>query len=163
MDLLAAAVLVVLLGGLLIIPLGLPGLWVMLLALAVPAWRGDLSAWLYVGLLALGGLAELAEFLAVRRASARWGGSRRAFWGAILGGLAGAAVGAPLPLAGPLVGIFLGSFLGAFLFSWLETRSVGVSARVGWGAVVGRALAAGAKVVAGLVILLAGGAALFIP
>ena len=54
-------------GSLLIIPLGLPGLWIMLLILAVAAWTGAVSPLLFVGLLALAGVAEFLEWVALAR------------------------------------------------------------------------------------------------
>ncbi len=145
---------------LLLVPLGLPGVWLMLAVLAAATFLGEVGPWLFLLLVALALLAELAEFLLMKRLSARYGGSTRAFWGAIAGGIAGAAVGTPLPVVGALVGAFLGSFAGAVGVALWETRRVRDSARVGWGAVLGRAAAAALKGAVGLVILIAGGVAL---
>lgn len=161
MSTLAAVVSLIAMGlCLLVVPLGLPGVWLMLAVLAVGTFLGEVGPWLFVVLVALAGLAELAEFLLVKRLSARYGGSNRAFWGAILGGLVGAVVGTPLPLVGSLVGVFLGSFAGAVAVALWETRRLRDSARVGWGAVLGRAGAAAFKTAVGLAILIAGGVAL---
>ena len=139
---------------LLLVPLGLPGTWLMIAVLTVGLVAGRV-AWttllLLVGVVAL---AELAEFLLVRRASMRYGGSNRAFWGAIGGGIIGAVVGTPVPVVGSLVGILIGTFAGAVVVAWMESRDAGGAVRVGWGAVLGRAAAAAVKTGAGLVVLL---------
>ena len=146
--------------ALLLTPLGVPGLWIMVAVLAAGAWAGQ------VGLLVLGicivlaAAAEVAEYLIIDRLNLRYGGSRLAFWGAIAGGIAGVMIGMPIVIIGPLVAGFLGSFVGAALATLYETRRVEAAARVGWGALLGRMWAAAAKVAAGVVILVLGGAAL---
>lgn len=141
--------------GLLLIPLGVPGLWVMIAALAVAVLAGSAVAWGTVLVLAVvAGVAELGEYVAVRLASDRWGGSSRAFWGAIAGGIVGAMAGTPVPVVGSLIGILLGTFAGAVLAAWLESRDAREAVQVGWGAVLGRAAATAVKTGAGLAILL---------
>lgn len=146
--------------ALLLTPLGVPGLWIMVAVLAAGAWAGQ------VGLLVLGicivlaAAAEVAEYLIIDRLNLRYGGSRLAFWGAIAGGIAGVMIGMPIVIIGPLVAGFLGSFVGAALATLYETRRVEAAARVGWGTLLGRMWAAAAKVAAGVVILVLGGAAL---
>lgn len=153
-TLVEVAAVVVMLGGLLVIPLGIPGLWFMIAALTVAVLLGAPVAWgTLLGLAVLAGVAELAEYLAVKVASDRYGGSNRAFWGAIGGGIIGAVVGTPVPVVGSLVGILVGTFGGAVLVAWLESRDAGGAVRVAWGAVLGRAAAAAVKTGAGLVIL----------
>jgi uncharacterized protein len=149
--LLLAAVLV----GLAMIPLGLPGIWLMLLAgvahhvLIVPPTIG----WLSIGVLAL--VALVAEWMEFRLASTytrKYGGSRRASWGAIAGGLAGAFVGLPIPVLGSVIGAFAGAFGGALLGEYSLERDHGKATRVATGALVGRAVATGMKSVAGCMI-----------
>lgn len=147
-------------GGLLIIPFGLPGLWLMLAVVAVGAFTGSVAWWVLVPLVGLGVAAEVLEFVAVRRFSGRSGGSRRAFWGAIAGGIAGAVLGAPIPVLGPLVGGVAGTFVGAAAVTMYERRDVAPALRVGWGAALGRGVAVAIKIAAALVVLIAGGAAL---
>lgn len=150
----------VMLAGLLMVPLGLPGNWLMLLVVAAGAVADR------VGLLTLGILvgvvivAELAEFLLVRAASGRYGGSSAAFWGAVAGGLIGAIVGAPVPLVGSLVAGVAGTFVGAAAVSLWRTRRPGEAARVAWGAVLGRAVSAAVKTAAGVAVLVTGTGAL---
>lgn len=143
------------LAGLLLVPLGLPGLWVMVLGVIGYGWWTGFHA-IGPGTIALvTGLAfaaELLEWWLGFRLARRYGGSRRAGWGALWGGLAGAAVGVPIPVVGSVVGGFVGSFAGAALFEYAAARQPGVAMRAGWGAVVGRAAAAAVKIALGLAI-----------
>jgi len=146
--------------GLLLIPLGLPGLWVQVLALAAYAWFTDFTtvgwwAILFVALLAAA--AEAVEFMMGGRYAERYGGSRRAAWGAILGGLVGAMIGVPIFLVGSVIGAFIGAFAGAALME-LTVREEGRprewrgALRVGWGAFLGRLVATVLKCSVGVAV-----------
>ena len=145
-----------------LIPLGLPGVWLMLAILLFGVLGGLVSPWVFLLLLGLGVLAEFLEFLAVDRMTARYGGSKRTFWGALAGGLAGALIGTPIPVVGSLVGALIGTVAGAFVLTWHQTGHVSGSARASWGALLGRAVAIGLKVFVGLLIIAIGGASLVI-
>lgn len=161
---LLALAIVGLIVALVVIPLGLPGLWIMIGILAAATWANEVSPWILMLLVVVALLAELAEWAIVARTSARWGGSRKAFWGAIAGGLLGILVGLPIPLPilGPLAAGLLGTFAGAAAVTLWETRALRSAGRVGCGAVLGRAFAAATKTAAGVVILVAGVAALLL-
>lgn len=146
--------------ALLATPIGLPGNWIMVAVLAVSAVAGRVGAFTVIAAIALAGLAELAEFFVVQKLNVRYGGSRRAFWGAILGGIAGVMMGMPVPIIGSVIAGFIGSFVGAAIVTLFETRAYNTAARVGWGVLLGRMLAAAAKTGAGVVILVLGVAAL---
>lgn len=163
-EALLAVALLAMVVALFLIPLGIPGLWVMIGVLTLAAAADEVSPWILMFLVAIAVLAELAEWAIVSRTSARWGGSRKAFWGAILGGIVGILVGlpVPLPILGPLLAGLFGTFAGAALITLWETRALRSAGRVGLGAVLGRAFAAAAKTAAGVVILVVGGAALFL-
>ncbi|MDX1646121.1 MAG: DUF456 family protein [Longimicrobiales bacterium] len=137
---------VVLMTGLLLIPLGLPGLWLIVGTTLALFFGGFLPA--SVPLLVAGAaiLAEVSELLVVARFGRVYGGSRRAFWGAVLGGTAGLFFGLPVPVVGSVITAFLGTFVGAGLATFAETRSVGASARVGWGVLLARTVAVAMKV-----------------
>jgi hypothetical protein len=140
--------------SLFIIPLGLPGTWVMLAAgvgysILVPNSIG-MTALVATGILAV--LAEIWEFTLAGKYARKYGGSRRASWGAIIGGTVGAIVGVPVPIVGPIIGAFAGSFIGALVFEYSRGSGAGVSTRVAWGALIGRAVAAALKVAIGFVI-----------
>jgi len=146
----------ILLLSLIMIPLGLPGTWIMVAAalgyqLLVPT--GGIGTITVVGTAVLAFVAELIEFALAGRYARKYGGSRRAGWGAMIGGIVGAFMGFPLPIVGPVIGAFLGSFAGALVFE-LTTGSGGqVATRVAWGALVGRVVSAALKVAIGLVII----------
>jgi uncharacterized protein len=134
--------------GLLMIPFGLPGTWVQVLALGVYAWHGGFAtvSWMtvaFVVILALVG--EVLEFILGGRYAQKYGGSRRAGWGAILGGLVGAIVGLPVPVIGSVVGAFVGAFVGAAVFEMTKNPQWRAAMRVGWGAFLGRLVAVAVK------------------
>jgi uncharacterized protein len=144
-----------LLAGLLLIPFGLPGLWVMLLGMVAYGWLTDFRTLSAVGLtlaFALAVLGEAIEAWLGFHFARRYGGSSRAGWGALVGGLVGAVVGVPVPLLGSVIGGFLGAFAGAALFEYTRARRTGAAASAGWGAVLGRATAAAVKMAIGIVI-----------
>lgn len=146
------------------IPLGLPGTWIMLGVLGLAAWAGEVAWWVWGGLIVVAFLAEVAEFLIVKRTSARYGGTRRAFWGAIAGGVVGMLIGLPIPfpLLGPLLAGLIGTFLGAAAVTYWETRHLDAARRVAWGALLGRGFAAAAKTAAGVIVLVVGATSLLL-
>jgi uncharacterized protein YqgC (DUF456 family) len=146
--------------SLFLIPLGLPGAWIMVGVLAIAALYKTVGFTTLAIVIIVAGVAELLEYVAVNRLTARYGGSRKAFWGAIVGGIAGVFVGLPVPVVGSIIAAFLGSFAGAALVTLAETRKFTSAGRVGWGVVLGRAIAAGVKVFAGVVIIVLGSVAL---
>lgn len=150
---LAGAVVLTMLIALVLIPLGLPGLWLMVLVTLGLTLAGSVGWKVGLGTAAAAAVAELAEFLVLQRFGRRYGGSRLAFWGAVLGGLSGLFVGIPVPVVGPLLSAFIGTFLGAGLVTWIETRSLEASTRVGWGLVLARTAAVGLKVATGLALV----------
>lgn len=158
-TLLAIGAVAVMAASLLLIPLGIPGLWIMVGILSVGLIAGEVPLGIYALLVGLTIAAEVAEWIAVERLGRRFGGTSRTFWGALIGGAIGAIVGAPVPIAGSLAGAFAGTLSGAVVATWLHTRRLGGAMRAGWGAVVGRAVAVAIKVFVGLVILILGGGA----
>lgn len=153
--LISGAVVVAMLVSLVLIPIGLPGLWLIIVLVMGLVLAGWLS-WTF-GLIAAGvaAVAEVCEFLVLRQFGKHFGGSRRAFWGAVIGGMAGLFVGLPIPVVGPLVTAFLGTFAGAGLVTYLETRSIERSTRVGWGLVLARTAAVALKIATALAIIAA--------
>lgn len=141
--------------GLLLVPLGLPGLWVMALGGLAHGWLTgfrSVTPWIIALVIALALLGEIVEAWAGFRVARRYGGSGRAAWGALLGGVAGAIVGVPVPLLGSVLGGFVGSFVGAAVLEYSRARRAGAAVGAGWGAVLGRAAAAAAKMALGVVI-----------
>jgi uncharacterized protein len=147
--LLAAGIVV----GLVMIPFGLPGTLVLFAAallyhLLVPAAGIGWVTVALVGVLMV--IAEVLEWVLTGRFTKRYGGSRRAAWGAIIGGMVGAFVGVPVPIIGSIFGAFAGAFVGAFVAEWSRGSGHGTAARVAWGAFLGRIVAAATKVAIGL-------------
>ncbi len=143
--------------GLVLVPLGLPGLWIMLgsvLAywMAVPDGSVGLITLLVASTLVV--VAEVLEFTIAGRYARKYGGSQRAGWGAMLGGVVGAFVGVPVPVVGSLVGAFAGAFAGAFVAELTVARAArGEPVQVATGALIGRVVAAATKVAFGVAIV----------
>jgi uncharacterized protein len=153
MPLLILACVIIL--SLILIVLGLPGLWIMV-ASAVTynlVVGGDPIGWftlVAVGVLAL--VAELLEFSMTGRYARKYGGSRRAGWGAIIGGIVGAMVGFPVPIVGPVIGAFVGSFVGALVAELTAGTTAGDATRVAKGALIGRVMSTVLKIGIGFTI-----------
>ncbi len=135
--------------ALVLVPLGLPGLWIMVAAgigydMLVPQAQ---IGWTAIAIATgLGVIAEYLEFSLGSRYARRYGGSRRAGWGALVGGLVGAIVGVPVPVLGPIIGAFAGAFCGALVAEYTNrTATAGTATRVATGALIGRLLAAAIK------------------
>src|SRR5216684_1947576 len=108
------------------VPLGLPGLWVMILGLLGYGWFTDFQTvglWTTTLVLALALLGELIETWLGFRFARRYGALKRAAWGALIGGLVGAVVG---------------SFAGAAVFEYTVSAHTGAAVAAGWGAMRGR-------------------------
>jgi uncharacterized protein YqgC (DUF456 family) len=144
--------------GLVLIPFGLPGLWVILLGILGYGWMTDfstMSVWFLGLMIGLAILGEVFEAWIGFGYAKKYGGSSRAGWGALVGGLIGAIVGVPVPVVGSVVGGFVGAFVGAAVFEYTKAQQSGVAAKAGWGAVLGRAAAAAVKTAIGLVMVIA--------
>ena len=123
--------------GLVMIPFGLPGTWIMAAgalgySLLVP---GSISVFTTVVVALLALIGEIIEFTLTAKYTKQYGGSRRASWGAIIGGIVGAIMGVPVPVIGSVIGAFVGAFVGAFL-AQLTQGNVGDATRVATGAPV---------------------------
>lgn len=146
--------------SLFLIPLGLPGTWVMVAVVAVAAMLGQVSVWVFLAALTISAAAELAEFIVVKKLTGKFGGTNRAFWAAVIGGFIGIIIGLPVPVIGSILAGFLGSFVGAALVTLAETRKISSSSRVGAGVLIGRALAITFKTGAGIAVLALGATAI---
>lgn len=141
--------------GLVMIPFGMPGTLILFVAalcyyLLVPGSAIGLAT--VVGLGILMATAEGLEWVLTSRFTKRYGGSRRAGWGAVIGGMIGAFMGVPIPIIGSIIGAFAGAFIGAFVLEWTGGSGHGTATRVAWGALIGRVTAAALKVAIGLVM-----------
>jgi uncharacterized protein YqgC (DUF456 family) len=145
----------VLLLSLVLIALGLPGLWLMIATavtynLLVPP--GPISWFTITCIIILGIIAEVIEFSLSGKYARKYGGSRRAGWGAIIGGMVGAFMGFPVPIIGPMIGAFVGAFIGAMAGELSTGRGAGASTKVATGALIGRVLATAVKMGIGCAI-----------
>src|SRR6476661_2112155 len=153
MEVLLLGVIVVL--SIMMIPFGLPGTWI--IAASALGYRilvptGGVG---YFTVVALGVLAVVSAVIEMSLSASyakKYGGSRRAGWGAVLGGMVGAFMGIPIPIVGSIVGAFAGAFVGAFVFEMRRGSGGGTSTRVAWGALIGRVTAAAIKIAIGLVM-----------
>ena len=135
--------------GLIMIPFGMPGTLIMFAAalcyyLLVPA--GGIGLMTVIGVGVLMAVAEGLEWVLTSRFTKKYGGSRRAGWGAIIGGMIGAFMGVPIPIVGSIIGAFVGAFLGEIS----RGSEGGVATRVATGALIGRVVAAALKVAIGI-------------
>jgi hypothetical protein len=148
--------------------LALPGNWIIVAATAVFAFffstpgEPGLSWWV-VGIVAgLAALGELLEFAAGALGAAKHGGSRRGMLlslvGAFVGSLWGAFLTLPIPLVGPILGALgggaAGAFAGAFLGEVWAGKATDQSVAIGKGALVGRLLGTGSKLVIGMLMVI---------
>ena len=150
------ALLLIVGAGLFLNILGLPGLWLIVVAAIAYAWAFGFA---YIGwgtiiaLIVLGLLAELVEFFAGAAGSKQAGGSKRGMVGAIIGGIVGGIVGTPLipiPIVGTVVGSVAGCFLGAYGIELLIGKSHGEATSISYGAAKGRMVGLIAKTGFGL-------------
>lgn len=152
----AVLLVVVLIVGILLVPLSLPGLWVMAAALliyrmAVPG--GAVGLPLVFGTVAAAVVGEVQDLALAGRYARKYGGSRRAGWGALIGSFVGLIVGVPVPVVGSVVGAFAGAFGGALLAELTRRTEVRAATRVATGALIGRVVAAAVKVGIGFAVL----------
>lgn len=158
-----------------LIPLGLPGLWIMIgLALLVQLLEtvpfttaaSIHFGWPLIGVcLAIATAAEVAEALAGAAGTKLGGGTRRGMVGAFIGGIVGAIFltpVVPIPIVGTLVGGVLGSFVGAWIGEASAERALhpDKKLRAAFGAAAGKLAGTFGKLAAGVVVwlLLAWGA-----
>ena len=134
--------------SLLLIPLGFPGTWMMILvgiahSRLVPG--SGIGTVAIVGCVIIALAAELLDVAVTGRYTRKYGGSARGAWGAIVGGLVGAVVGVPVPVVGSLIGAFVGSFAGALVAEFSRGAAHADAVRAATGAAIGRAAAVALK------------------
>jgi hypothetical protein len=103
--------------GLLMIPFGAPGVWLMIAALAAFGWWTGFALVGPIPILLLAVVALAAELAALTLSSGTFDERfrRRVAFSGFFGGGAGAAIGIPLPLPGSLFGAFFGALIGSLL------------------------------------------------
>jgi uncharacterized protein YqgC (DUF456 family) len=131
----------------LIIPV-LPGAPILFGGLFMAAWAEDFSHVGWMTLIVLGVMAVLTyavDFLAGAFGAKRFGASRRAVVGAAIGALVGIFFGIP--------GVLLGPFIGAVLCEFSVRPDVRAAGMAGFGATLGLALGAAAKLALGFAMV----------
>jgi len=172
------AILLVLLNAvwLVLVVLGLPGTWLMVITTALVAWWQWPAAgsgnppMIGLGVLAaivlLAVLAEILELVAGMLGTQATGGTRRGAIGALVGGLVGALAGTfliPVPLLGSLIGACLGAGVGSWGLELSGGREHGAALKASVGAGVGRLFGTVAKLATGVLIWLIVAVAAFWP
>ncbi len=154
MELLLLTAVIIL--SMILIVFGLPGLWVMIASAVcyrILVESHPISWFTIAAITILAICAEVFEFTLTGKYARKYGGSRRAGWGAIIGGFIGMMVGIPVPIIGSVIGAFAGSFVGAFIAEISGGKSGAAGAtRVATGALVGRVVATALKVGIGCAI-----------
>lgn len=130
-----------LLFGIIVIPIGLPGTFIIaILALVYGYMTGfaQLNLGVIAALFAIAVAGEVVEFFLGAAAVKKSGASNFAFWGTLVGGIIGSiwATGI-LPIIGTVIGAFVGAFLGAALFEFVYRRDFDQALHAGWGAFLG--------------------------
>jgi len=140
---------------LLLVALGLPGTWMMIgaaLLFGPVTGRPGVGVVTLIAIFAMALIGELIEFKLALRYTSRYGGSRRAGWGAIAGGIMGALIGLPIPVVGSVVGAFAGAFGGALLAELTTGAQTGDATRAAKGAFLGRVAGTATKIGIGVVM-----------
>src|SRR5689334_10506429 len=111
--------------GLVAIPFGFPGTFIILGSILVYAlvtdFNGAIGVWFFIFLCVLTVIAETADNWLTAIGARRFGASRGSIWLSFLGGLLGAIlIGAPAAFVlgplGPIAGGFIGAFLAVFAY-----------------------------------------------
>ncbi|MGB0953986.1 MAG: DUF456 domain-containing protein [Planctomycetota bacterium] len=138
--------------GVLLIPFGLPGNW-LIAAVGLLGPAMGLGWQPFLVLVAAAAVAEILELLLAVKTVKKAGAGRSGQWGAFLGGIIGAFVGTPLvpvPILGTLLGSAAGAFFGAIVFEILfANRKEDELLGIGWGAFLGILFGKGAKMAIG--------------
>jgi len=125
-----------------------PGAPLLFLGLLFGAWAEDFAyvgVWTLLTLAAMTAITYLVEFAASILGVKKYGGSKRAMLGAVLGGVAGLFLGIP--------GILFGPFIGAFIAELSLQRSLDEASRAGFGTVVGLAIGVAGKLAIGIAMI----------
>jgi uncharacterized protein YqgC (DUF456 family) len=147
---------IVLLAGLIAIPLGLSGNFIILgtaVAVAVATGLRAISLWALIVMAVLVVAGEVIEALLGSAMARRYGASKWGMIGAFVGGIGGAIAGTPIaPLVGSIIGSFIGAAAGAVLFEYLHLRHLRRSMPAGWGALLGKLASSLIKILIGLAL-----------
>lgn len=125
-----------------------PGAPVLFLGLLLGAWAEDfqyIGFWTLLLLAVMAMLTYAVEFAASAFGVKKYGGSKRAMVGAVLGGIVGLFLGIP--------GILFGPFVGAVIGELSMQHSLDEASRAGFGTVVGLAIGLAGKFAIGIAMI----------
>jgi len=151
------------LGWLVLVVLGLPGTWLMVISTMLLAWwhwdaSQETQMFSLITLLAIviiAALGEVFEFVTGVIGSKKAGGTRWGSVGALVGGIIGAIAATfliPIPVLGSLLGACIGAALGALGLELYGGLELSASMKSGVGAGVGRFVGTIIKIIAGVMI-----------
>lgn len=146
--LLLLSIVLVIAGMLGIVLPALPGAPLIFAGLLLAAWTEDFAhvgLWTMVVLALLAILSYAVDFWATMFGAKKFGASRRAVIGAVLGLLVGVFLG--------FVGVIFGPFIGAVVGELSARRNLEQAARAGIGATIGVVLGAALKIALGLAMV----------
>lgn len=120
---------IILLGALIIVPLGFPGTWLMVIAAFVFSLLGDFQPgksdfWVLCFVVLMAATGEVIEYMVGIMGSKKFQVTGGAIACSIVGGLIGAFVGIPVAVIGSLLGLLVGTFLGAWLYEMILNRDI---------------------------------------
>lgn len=143
--------------GLIAIPLGLSGNFILLGAALLAALISGFAdiGWTALTVIAIAViLGEVIEALLGSLVAQKFGASRWGMAGAFIGGILGAILATPIfPIVGSLIGSFVGAALGAVGLELAAGKDQGPGLRAGWGAFLGKVMATAFKVAVGIGIV----------
>jgi uncharacterized protein YqgC (DUF456 family) len=126
----------------------LPGIPVMFGGMLLAAWVGDfqkIPIWVIVAIGVLAVLSIVFDFLAGTYGAKRYGASKAAVWGALIGTIVGMFFGIP--------GIFLGPFIGAAIGQLASGSAIDHAAKVGFGTWIGLLIGTAVKLAVAFMML----------
>lgn len=154
MDILAiVAFLLLSIIGLLVIPAGIPGTFIIVGASGL---TGLMTGWDVVSLslififLGLAIFGEVGDYLFSVASGKRYGASKYSLIGSFIGAVVGSILGLPLPVIGNLLGAFLGAFVGAFVTEFILGNDLLQATRSGVGVLFGKIFGSIVKVAIGM-------------
>lgn len=138
--------------SLILIPIGLPGTWVMVVLAAIfGVIEGfqDITVWGILGLAAAAGFGELVEFAGGTLGAKFGGASREGMIAATIGGILGAIFGTaliPIPIVGSILGAFILCFALTAAIEYNRESNFRLAMKAGFGAFFGKIFSTIAKI-----------------
>lgn len=141
--------------GLIMIFFGLGGVFAIAVGYLIYGIMADrLSIWLFIILLVLAFIGELAEWVLSLGAGRKMGASKKALVGAVIGAFIGAIILSPMLAIGSVAGLLLGLFLGAFITELIYKKKAGKAFKSAIGVFLGRIGGTVVKFVIGLLCII---------